>query len=112
MDFEAFKIEIYMPEDCVEPIRNEINKLGACKIGDYDHVMSVTKITGYWRPLENANPFVGEKGKINCGTECKVEVRCSANVIKQVLSKIYEIHPYEEPLINIIPLMNSAFQIK
>lgn len=112
MDIKEFGIEIHVPENYVEPIRNEINKLGACRIGNYDHVMAVTQIVGYWRPLENSNPVEGEKGKINRGTQCMVTVRCPSDSVKQVLNKIYEIHPYEEPVINVIPLMNSHFGIK
>ena len=29
------------------------------KSGNYDNVISITNVRGYWRPLEGSNPFIG-----------------------------------------------------
>lgn len=71
--------------------------------------ISLTKVRGYWRPLESATPFNGEKNEIDEGTECKVEIRCKREYVKDALGVIKKIHPYEEPLVNIIPLANCYF---
>jgi hypothetical protein len=110
MVFDEYKIEIYVPEKYVEEIRNSLNKIGACRLGKYDNVVAVTQITGYWRPLEGSNPFDGEKGKISRGSESKMEIRCKHDFVKQSIKKIKEIHPYEEPLINVIPIVNNQFE--
>lgn len=109
MEIKEFKFEIYVPEEYIVTIRNELNKIGACKVGDYDNVVSITKVSGYWRPLEHSTPFDGEKNKINKGNECKIETRCKREYIEEALKLIREIHPYEEPLVNVIPIMNSFF---
>lgn len=44
------KIEIYVPEEYIKTIVNELTEIGACRISDYDHVVSYGKVFGYWRP--------------------------------------------------------------
>lgn len=108
-EFREFKLEIYLPKEYIVKMRNALNKVNACRVGNYDNVISITDVQGYWRPLEDSIPYNGEKGKINEGTECKIEVRCKKEYVKDALKIIRQIHPYEEPLINVIPLMNSVF---
>ena len=110
MEFKEVKIEIYVPKEYIIKLRDELNKINACKIGNYDNVISITNVTGYWRPLEGSNPFNGELGKICQGEECKMEIRCKKEYCKNSIKIIKEIHPYEEPLINVIPIVNELFE--
>jgi hypothetical protein len=110
MEFKEVKIEIYVPEEYVIKLRDELHKVNACKVGDYDNVISITKVRGYWRPLEGSNPFNGEVGKVCEGEECKIEIRCKRVYVKEAIRVIKAIHPYEEPLINIIPILNELFE--
>lgn len=110
MEFKEVKIEIYIPEEYITKLRDELNKANACRVGDYDNVISITKVRGYWRPLEGSNPFNGEVGKVCEGEECKLELRCKREYVKNAIMIIKEIHPYEEPLINIIPIINELFE--
>jgi len=99
------KIEIFIPESYVPALRDELGRVGAGHIGAYDHCVSVSDVRGYWRPLEGASPFLGEVGEISEGGECKVEVNCKLEIVEAALAVIRRIHPYEEPVINIIPLL-------
>ncbi|BAB06312.1 YqfO family protein [Halalkalibacterium halodurans] len=107
MTFTFVKIEVLIPEEYIENLRDELNHLGILTVVDYDHVVSFASVKGYWRPIQKANPFQGERGKISFGTECKMEFRCSYSKINEVKSLIHSIHPYEEPIINVIPLLNE-----
>ena len=109
MEFDEAKIEIYVPQDYVIPLRDALNAVGAGHIGDYDNCVSITQVTGYWRPLEDAKPFNGEIGEICEGSECKIEIRCKKDLITEAVNVIKEIHPYEEPVINIVPLINALY---
>jgi hypothetical protein len=104
------KIEIFIPEAYVPALRDELSKVGAGHIGAYDHCVSVSTVRGYWRPLEGASPFLGEVGTISEGSECKVEVNCKLGIVKPALEAIRRIHPYEEPVINVLPLLNPLFE--
>ena len=110
MEFKEVKIEIYVPEEYIAKLREELTKVNACKVGDYDNVMSIVNVRGYWRPLEGSKPFNGEIGKVCEGQECKIEIRCKTEYVKNAIQVIKRIHPYEEPLINIIPLANELFE--
>jgi len=110
MLFKEVKIEIYVPEEYILKLRDELNKVNACRVGDYDNVIAITNVKGYWRPLVGSNPFNGEVGKVCEGEECKVEVRCKSEFVRNAIRVIKEIHPYEEPLINIIPIINDLFE--
>ena len=37
----------------------------------------------------------------------KMEVVCDVDNVKKVISKLREVHPYEEPAIDIIPLLDE-----
>lgn len=99
-----FKLEIYVPESHGFDIIEAISKLGAARLGNYDHVASITHVKGFWRPLEGADPYDGEVGKISCADEVKIETICPEGILSEVIGKIKDIHPYEEPLINILRL--------
>ncbi len=110
--FPQVKIEVFIPLEFIEKLRDELNGAGAGHIGNYDHCISVTTVRGYWRPLPGAHPYQGKAGEISSGTEAKVEVNCPWEKVPEALKTIRDIHPYEEPLINIIPLVNHLFDIE
>lgn len=106
MEFKEVKFEIYIPEEYLNALQNKLRESDLCIIGNYDSVMAVTEVTGYWRPLEGATPFEGAIGSISKEKELKIEFRCQTEKTEEALKAIKEIHPYEEPVINIIPLVN------
>lgn len=110
MEFEEVKIEIYVPNEFIIPLRDGLNSIGACKVGNYDNCISVTQVSGYWRPLDGAKPYDGKVGEISAGEECKMEVRCKKEYIQQAIYVIKKIHPYEEVTFNIIPIVNHLYK--
>lgn len=111
MDFKKVKIEVYIPEEYRDKLREALNDIGVLGVGNYDNVMSVTKVTGYWRPLKNANPFDGEVNKLSKASEDKIEFATDINNVENAVKVIKEVHPYEEPVINIMPLINDRFNL-
>jgi hypothetical protein len=111
-DFKDVKIEIFIPDEYVDTLRDELSKINVGRIGNYDHCISISRVRGYWRPLDGAKPFQGEIGIISEGTECKVEVNCRREDVNSALKVIRRVHPYDEPLINIFPLANHLFDAK
>ena len=75
-------------------------------MGNYDSVLSYSLVKGCWRPLPGANPYDGEIGVLTEADEYKVEVCCAVNCLEQTLAAVREAHPYEAPVINIIPLIS------
>ncbi len=104
------KIEIFIPEEFVARLSDALADVDVGHIGNYDHCMSVMPVRGYWRPLPGANPYLGTVGAVETGSEAKVEVNCRLSRVAEALKVIRAIHPYEEPVINIVPLLNAQFE--
>ena len=111
MNFRKVKIEIFIPAEYTNKLREALNNIGALGVGNYDNVMSITEIKGCWRPLAGANPFDGTIDKISEAEEDKIEFSTDIKNIENIIKVVKEIHPYEEPVINIIPLLNYRFDI-
>lgn len=104
MEFKLAKIEVYIPGENVRELRTELNKIGALTVdGKYDNCMSAYPVRGSWRPLEGANPFLGEVGEVCEAEEFKVEFNCKKELIREAVEVIKRVHPYEVPVINVLP---------
>ncbi|MBE5820781.1 MAG: hypothetical protein E7310_08305 [Clostridiales bacterium] len=106
-DIKKVKIIVTVPAENLEEVRNAICNEGAGIIGEYSHCTMTTKCIGTSKPSDNANPYIGEKNNLTFIEEEKLEVMCDINIVKKVLKKLREVHPYEEPAIDIIPLIDE-----
>lgn len=111
-NFTDVKLEIFVPQEYALKIRDHLAKIGVGRIGDYDHCVAISQVQGYFRPLPGANPFDGETGRIQEATEARVEVNCKRDLVNEAIRVIRRVHPYEEPLVNVIPLANHLFEMK
>ena len=101
------KIIVTIPIVNVEEVRNAICEVGAGIIGNYTYCSMSTKCVGTFKPNDNANPYIGKNNKLEFVEEEKLEVVCGVDNVKKVISKLREVHPYEEPAIDIIPLLDE-----
>ena len=111
-NFTDVKLEIFAPQEYALKIRDELAKIGVGRIGNYDHCLAISPVLGYYRPLPGAGPFKGQIEKISEVKEYKIEVNCRRELVNDAIKVIRSAHPYEEPLINVIPLANHLFEIK
>jgi hypothetical protein len=111
-NFTDVKLEIFAPQEYAGKILDELAMIGVGVIGNYDHCGATTPVQGYYRPLPGADPLDGETGKISEIREYKIEVNCGRELVNEAIQVIRKIHPYEEPLINVVPLANHLFQMK
>lgn len=102
------KIVVTIPLDKTEEVRNAICNEGAGIIGNYTHCSMSTKCIGTFKPNNNANPYIGQNNKLEIVEEYKLEVVCTIDKVKKVISKLKQVHPYEEPAIDIIPLLDES----
>jgi hypothetical protein len=110
MIFSEVKLEIFAPAQAVDSIRQALHEAGAGRIGNYDHCVAISTVQGYWRPLDGADPFDGQVGAISEGTECRIEMNCKAELVQAAIQAVRLVHPYEEPLINVVPLLNHFYE--
>lgn len=109
IEINKVKIIVTIPIENVDEVRNAICEAGAGVIGNYTHCSMSTKCVGTFKPTDEANPYIGEKNNLEFVEEEKLEVVCDVNIVKNVISKLREVHPYEEPAIDIVPLINEIF---
>lgn len=107
MSVNKVKIFVTIPLENVEEIRNAVCESGAEIIGDYSFCTSSTKSIGTFKPNDNANPYIGKNNNLEFVEEEKLEFVCDIDKVKNVLSKLRKVHPYEEPAIDIIPLLDE-----
>lgn len=108
MEFPCCKLEIFIPESHLEPLRAALQGVDAGHIGRYDSCLSYSPVTSCWRPLEGAAPYLGEVGAVCTQAEIKVEVTCLTQRVEETVAAIKAVHPYEEPVINVIPLYRTG----
>ena len=101
--------EIFIPVTHLKALQRALQEADAGHIRKYDCCLSYNPVTGCWRPLEGAAPYLGSIGEISRETEMKVEVTVRAERVDETIAAIRRIHPYEEPVINAIPLWRTSF---
>ena len=102
------KLEIFRPPSHLEPLRAALQRVDAGHIGRYDSCLSYAPVTSCWRPLEGTCPYLGQPGVLSTEPELKVEVTCPTERVDQTVEAIKAVHPYEEPVINVIPLLGTG----
>lgn len=103
------KIIVTIPVENVAEVRNAVCEVGAGTIGNYSYCSMSTKCVGMFIPNDKANPYIGKRNNLEFVDEERLEVVCEVNMVKKVLSKLRDVHPYEEPEIDIVPLIDEDY---
>ncbi len=105
---EFCKLEIFIPESHLEILQQVLRDSDAGHIGNYDSCLSYSRVISTWRPLENTSPYIGEENILSTEPEIKIEVTCKIKDLDSIIQAVKKIHPYEEPVINAIPLLRVS----
>lgn len=101
---ECLKLEIFIPATHLRPLQAALQSVDAGHIGNYDSCLSYSPVTGCWRPLTGTHPYIGSENEISEEPELKVEVTIKKENLEKTMAAIKAVHPYEEPVINVIAL--------
>lgn len=104
MDFKYCKVEVFIPKSYLDKLCKVFNKLDVGHIGKYSECISYSEVISRWKPLEGSEPFIGKINKLESEKEFKVEVTCDKEIVDKLINEIKKVHPYEEAVINVIPL--------
>jgi hypothetical protein len=99
-----YKLSFFVPKEQKEEVKEALFDIGVGKYKDYDKCSWEVLGIGQFRPLENANPFIGKKGEVEKVEEYKVEMICEDLLIKKAIKVLKETHPYEEVAYEVIKL--------
>ena len=108
---ELMKLVYFVPVDYAEKTKSAVFDAGAGQIGDYDLVSFNIEGKGSFRAGENANPFVGDKGKVHIEDEIRVEVILPKYLKNRVVDALIKNHPYEEVAYDLYPLDNRFYRV-
>jgi len=103
---DLVKIVVSVPLEHSAKLREAIGVAGGGKIGNYSFCSFTVKGVGRFKPNENAHPFVGEIGKLDEVEEERIEFTCEKSLAAKIANAIRDNHPYEEPVIDIYPLLS------
>jgi len=105
------KLVTYVPVENSNDVKTALFEAGAGTIGNYSDCSFSMEGTGSYTANENADPVKGTIGKIHYEKETQISVTYPLTVEKQVLSALFEHHPYEEVAYEITTLENTNQQI-
>lgn len=91
-----YKLNYFVPEEAKEATKQALFDIGVGRYDNYECCSFETIGTGQFKPIDNANPHIGELDKIERVQEYKVEMICSDELIKKAVETLKEAHPYEE----------------
>lgn len=101
-----YKLVLFVPESHLSEVKAAVFKTGAGRIGDYEQCCWQVLGQGQFRPLEGANPHIGEVGALESVAEYRVELVCHDDLIKPAIEAMKQAHPYEEPAYDVWRLEN------
>ena len=93
----AFKLVVFVPIEHVDALRSALAEAGAGVIGNYTECAYELAGSGSFLGGENANPVVGERGKLERVSETRLEMVCSEAALPRAAEALRRVHPYEEP---------------
>lgn len=101
------KLCFYVPESHLESVKMALFAKGAGHYKAYDQCCWQVRGEGQFRPLQHSQPFLGLVNQLEKVLEYKVEMLCTDDVIKDVLSALIKAHPYEEPAYEIYRILTA-----
>ncbi len=106
MEFTQYKIAVYVPTENASYIRKCLAESGCGQVGHYDSCSFSAPGKGRFQPQEGADPYLGEVGQLEEVIEEKVEVICPQENLQSTIQRLVEAHPYDEPAIDILPMID------
>ena len=103
-----FKLTVFVPESSLQEVSDAIFNAGGGNIGEYSQCSFRLKGEGTFLGSEKSNPAVGEKNKAEKIEEVRLEVLVNSYDLKNVISAMLKVHPYEKPAYDIYTLSNSG----
>ncbi|MGE5416302.1 MAG: Nif3-like dinuclear metal center hexameric protein [Acidobacteriota bacterium] len=101
---ELFKLVVFVPADHIEEVRKAVCDAGAGHIGNYSDCSFRVLGTGTFKPLEGTSPYLGKTGVLEDAEEFRLETIVTKRIMKSVINKMIEAHPYEEVAYDLFPL--------
>jgi len=104
-NIQIYKISVNIPEEYANELMDSINNIMDPIYPGYERAFTTFHVKGTWKTLDGSHPYNGKTGEITIADELRIEFATYDRDLESVIKKIIEIHPYEEPGIDVIPMI-------
>lgn len=105
------KLVTFTPQEDTERILNSLFAAGAGKIGNYKNCSFRVAGKGTFLPLENADPALGQVGRLEEVPENRIEVMFPTHLQGQIVATLKQTHPYEEVAYYLHQIVNENQEV-
>lgn len=105
------KLVTYAPLVEVADLLDALFAAGAGGVGDYSECSFTSEGTGSFKPGDNTNPTIGDKGARHYESEKRIELLVPLHCEKQVVSALLNTHSYDEVAYELVPIQNTDAQL-
>jgi len=102
------KLTVFVPLGYEDRVRQALGDLGLGVIGLYSHCSFAARGQGTYRALAGAKPFRGEVASLSRVQESRLEVLAPESLLPAALTRLKEVHPYEEVAYDLYPRQNPG----
>lgn len=107
-DTNYYKVYVYIPKDDVETFKQQLDQAGLARTGNYHYCFFEAEGQSQFKPVDDANPTIGQLNEIEYVNEVKLEFMIDKGERTKVQQLILQHHPYEEPVFDFIPVVQTA----
>ncbi len=107
---KLYKCQVYVPKTHLDKVREAIVIHNPCQLGAYSGCTFTALGEGTFKPLANANPYIGTSGVLEKVEEGIISFVTERQVVSYVLEQIKKVHPYEEVAFDVFEMENMKVQ--
>jgi dinuclear metal center YbgI/SA1388 family protein len=101
------KLVVFVPAEQVDAVAESVFSAGAGRIGEYEKCSYRVAGHGTFFGSDAANPAVGQRGRLECVAEVRLEVVFPRGRLAEVIAAVRASHPYEEPAFDVYALESA-----
>lgn len=98
------KLVTFVPAGHEDEVRDALAQAGAGVIGRYSHCAFTSPGRGSFKPMESANPYIGQVGRVEQVEEVRLEMVVPQADAAKAVAALKRAHPYEEVAYDLYPL--------
>lgn len=105
---EVVKIITFVPPPALDAVRDALAAAGAGRIGRYGKCSFTTAGQGTFEGDADTHPAIGQAGRFERVEEIRLEMVCHRALLDGALTALRRTHPYEEPAVDVLPLVATG----
>lgn len=108
---QQYSISVYVPTSHLVALQDAVFSAGAGVQGAYSRCSWHVNGIGGFCPGDAANPFIGRASEYEQVQEARLTFVADARVLHRVLKAIKDVHPYEEPVMDVFKNEINGFDL-